>query len=115
MRIVLVWLSAYRRHHLHIPRACSCRIRRPIGRSGGLGCAVTEVRWHRARRWLSGRPADDALDYAEVDKAVQILGASHPYPVQVADKRYLSEGSIARLNTPPTSSKKVATPALLTA
>jgi putative transposase len=34
---------------------------------------------------------------------------------QVADKRYLSEGSMALLDTPPASPKEVATPALLTA
>jgi putative transposase len=34
---------------------------------------------------------------------------------QVADKRYLSEGSMAQLNTPPAEPKEVATPALLTA
>ena len=34
---------------------------------------------------------------------------------QVADKRYLSEGSMAQLNNPPAEPKEVATPALLTA
>jgi transposase-like protein len=34
---------------------------------------------------------------------------------QVAGKRYLSEGSMALLDTPPASPKEVATPALLTA
>jgi putative transposase len=34
---------------------------------------------------------------------------------QVAERRYLSEGSMALLNTPPTEPKEVATPALLTA
>jgi len=34
---------------------------------------------------------------------------------QVADKRYLSEGSMALLNSPPSDAKEVATPALLTA
>ena len=34
---------------------------------------------------------------------------------QVSERRYLSEGSMALLNTPPDSPKEVATPALLTA
>ena len=34
---------------------------------------------------------------------------------QVADKRYLSEGSMALLDTPPANPKEVASPALLTA
>ena len=34
---------------------------------------------------------------------------------QVADKRYLSEGSMALLDNPPGNPKEVATPALLTA
>jgi transposase-like protein len=34
---------------------------------------------------------------------------------QVSERRYLSEGSMALLNTPPTEPKEVATPALLTA
>jgi len=34
---------------------------------------------------------------------------------QVADKRYLSEGSMALLDTPPANPKEVAPPALLTA
>jgi hypothetical protein len=34
---------------------------------------------------------------------------------QVADKRYISEGSMALLDTPPGTAKEVATPALLTA
>jgi mutator family transposase len=34
---------------------------------------------------------------------------------QVSERRYLSEGSMALLNTPPIEPKEVATPALLTA
>jgi putative transposase len=34
---------------------------------------------------------------------------------QVSERRYLSEGSMALLATPPTEHKEVATPALLTA
>jgi putative transposase len=46
--------------------------------------------------------------------ACAVLVEAH-YESQVSERRYLSEGSMALLATPPTEPKEVATPALLTA
>jgi hypothetical protein len=65
---------------------------------------------HRAARRIGVFPNPAAL----LRLADAVLVEAHD-EWQVSERRYLSEGSMALLNTPPTEPKEVATPALLTA